>query len=309
MNQRGKRGTVIAAVLMLISIPAVLALADAVSFHLHNRSNGSIISSGQEREYLLYVPRSYDRSKPAPLVISIHGAGGWPVQQMEMSQWNRLAEKERFIVVYPSGTGGAGPRIWHVGPGLSSVAEVRFISDLIDKLEADYNIDPARIYANGLSNGGGMSFLLSCRLSARIAAIGMVGAAQTLPWSACKDPRAVPMIDFHGTADPMAPYKGGSSWVSDVPFPDVSVFAAKWARRNSCASTPIESTVAADVTRREYTNCADNASVVLYTIHGGGHTWPGGPPLPEWFCGRTSHSIDATSLMWSFFRAHRLGGK
>jgi polyhydroxybutyrate depolymerase len=67
--------------------------------------------------------------------------------------------------------------------------------------------------------------------------------------------------------------------------------------------------VAADVTRREYPKCADDAAVVLYTIKAGGHTWPGGKPLPEWFVGRTSHSIDATSQMWAFFREHQLRGK
>jgi polyhydroxybutyrate depolymerase len=69
---------------------------------------------------------------------------------------------------------------------------------------------------------------------------------------------------------------------------------------------PVDSVVAADVTRLEYTKCADDAAVVLYTIKGGGHTWPGGHPLPEWFVGPTSDRIDASSLMWAFFRAHRL---
>ena len=62
----------------------------------------------------------------------------------------------------------------------------------------------------------------------------------------------------------------------------------------------------ADVTRREYTHCANNATVALYTIHGGGHTWPGGKPMPEWMLGHTSQSIDATSQMWAFFREHQL---
>ena len=227
---------------------------------------------------------------------------------MNLSEWNRLADSQGFIVVYPSGLGGLGPRIWHVGAERGLPRDVKFISELIDKLEADYNIDPSRIYANGLSNGGGMSFVLSCRLSDRIAAVGMVGAAQTLPWSWCSDPKPVPMISFHGTADPMVPYTGGTSWVHG-PFPDVSKWTANWARRNRCGPRPIESAVAADVTRREYTNCADDAAVVLYTIRGGGHTWPGGEPMPEWFVGPTSRSIDATSQMWSFFREHPLRRK
>jgi len=294
---------VIVAVVAIISLPALLALAEAVSFHLRNRSDSFLVSSGVEREYIVYVPKSYDRAKPAPLVISLHGAGGWPRQQMKLSGWNELADHEGFLVVYPSGTTGGGPRVWRMG-GEGETRDVRFISDLIDELRKTYNIDPRRIYANGLSNGGGMSFILSCRMPDRIAAVGLVGAAQLAPWSSCADDHAVPMIDFHGTADSMAPYDGGSSWVVTVPLPSVPRWAANWARRNRCAPDPIDSEVKADVLRREYTRCADNASVVLYTIRGGGHTWPGGQQLPEWFAGRTSTSIDATREMWSFFAAH-----
>src|SRR5471030_924979 len=155
----------------------------------------------------------------------MHGAGGWPVQQMELSRWNRMADEHGFIVVYPSGIESAGPRVWHMG-GDGLMRDVRFISELIDKLEAAYNIDPSRIYANGISNGGGMSFVLSCTLSSRIAAVGMVAAAQTLPWSWCTDQRAVPMIAFHGTGDPMVPYNGGATWIARESFPDVPTWAA-----------------------------------------------------------------------------------
>jgi polyhydroxybutyrate depolymerase len=303
------RTRVVGAVLILFSLPVVLALSEALSFHIRNRNNGSIVSSGQKREYLLYVPRSYDRSKATPLVISMHGAAGWPTQQMNLSEWNRLAESQRFIVIYPSGIEAGGPRVWHVSRGPGLVRDVRFISELIDKLQAAYNIDPARIYANGFSNGGGMAFVLSCALSDRIAAVGMVGAAQTLPWSWCTENRAVPMIAFHGTADPMALYNGGQSWVAPRPFPAVPTWTASWARRNRCRPNPVESAVAADVTRREYVNCADDAGVVLFTIHRGGHQWFGGQPLPEWFVGPDSRSIDATRQMWEFFRAHRLPRK
>jgi polyhydroxybutyrate depolymerase len=184
--------------------------------------------------------------------------------------------------------------------------DVRFISDLIDTLKAAYNIDGARVYADGLSNGGGMAFVLSCTLSDRIAAVGMVASAQLLPFDWCTDQRAVPMIAFHGTADRTVPYHGGKSWVAPVAFPDMPTWAADWARRNQCRPNPVESLVAADVTRLEYSDCADDAAVVLYTIREGGHSWPGGGPLPEWLVGPTSRSIDATSQMWAFFREHRL---
>lgn len=302
-----KKGrNVIAAVLILISLPAVLVAIEWVSFHVRNRSNGSLVSSGREREYLLYVPRSYDRTRPAPLVISMHGAGGWPVQHRDLSLWNRLADEHGFIVVYPAGTAGSGPRTWRVGPGPALMKDVRFISELIDTLQASYNIDARRIYANGLSNGGGMSFVLSCTLSDRIAAVGLVGSALTLPWTWCKDERSVPMIAFHGTDDEFTPYDGGKSFVTPGTLPSIPRWTANWARRNRCGPEPVDSAVAAGVIRREYTNCAGDASVVLYTIRGGGHTWPGGQDLPEWFAGRTSRSVDASREMWAFFSKHPL---
>jgi polyhydroxybutyrate depolymerase len=300
------RRTPVVAALVLIGLPVVVAAIEAVSFYAVNRNNGTIVSSGRQREYLLYVPPSYDRTRATPLVISMHGAGIWPAAQMSISQWNRVADRHGFVVVYPSGIGGDGPRVWRVGPGPALSEDVRFISDLIAALEADYNIDPARIYANGLSNGGGMAFALSCTMSDRIAAVGMVGAAYTLPWNWCTDPRPVPMIAFHGTADRMTPYGGGRSAVARDPFPSIPAWTASWAQRNRCGPSPIESVVAADVTRIAYTDCADAAPAVLYRIQGGGHTWPGGGELPEWFAGFTSRSIDATSEMWAFFLDHPL---
>ena len=295
------RNGIVAAVLSVLSLPPLLALVEAVSFRIDNRNNGAIISAGQKREYLLYVPKSYDATRPTPLVISIHGAGGWPVQQMRLSGWNRVADREGFIVVYPSGIATRGPRIWHQDAG-----DVAFISQLIDKLAASYNIDRTRIYANGMSNGGGMTFTLSCRLPDRIAAVGVVGGAQIAPWKSCGDRTAVPMITFHGTADPMALYNGGSSWVVADALPAIPTWVANWAKRNRCDTKPIDSAVAADVTRREYSHCADGSEVVLYSIIGGGHTWPGGEPMPEFFAGTTSRSVDATRVMWEFFSAHPL---
>lgn len=300
------RKMVIVAVLALINLPVALVLTEAVWFQASNRSNGSFISSGEKREYLLHVPKSYDRTKPTPLVISMHGAGLWGAAQKETSEWNQVAQAQRFIVVYPSGAEGAGPRVWNVNHGPGLMRDARFISELIDTLQAAYNIDATRIYANGLSNGGGMAFALSCTLSDRIAAVGMVAAAQTLPWKWCTEQRAVPMIAFHGTHDPVVPYNGGTTWVSPRPFPDVPKWTANWAERNRCARHPVDSVVATDVARRAYTSCAEGAAVVLYTVQGGGHTWPGGKPLPEWLTGTTSYSIDATSQMWSFFREQQL---
>jgi polyhydroxybutyrate depolymerase len=307
MSER-RRG-VLGLVLMLISLPTLLALSQAVSFYTTNRSNGTIMSSGLAREYLLHVPTNYDRTKPTPLVISLHGGALWPAAQRRIDRWDRVADAHGFILVYPSGVSGRGPRAWSAGrePGLTR--DVRFISDLIDTLRAAYLIDTARIYASGLSNGGGMAFALSCRLSERIAAIGVVSTAIFLPWSGCGAGRAVPLVVFQGTADRAIPYHGGTSWVAPDVFPDVPAWTARWAVRNRCDLTPVERGVAPDVVRIEHPDCAGHSAVVLYRIEGGGHTWPGGEPLAEWFVGRTSQGIDATGVMWQFFREHPLATK
>ena len=300
------RRLVLVATLALLALPVILVPIEAASFYFRNRSNGFIVSSGRTREYLLYVPPSYDRSKPTPLVISLHGATLWGAAQKEMSQWNRVADREGFIVVYPTAARAGSPRVWRATSGPLLSTDVTFIADLIDTLEAAYNIDPARIYANGLSIGAGMSFVLSCTLSSRIAAVGMVSGAQFLPGSSCTDPRPVPMVTFHGTADPMAPYGGGKKWIAPSAFQNIPMWTANWAERNRCAPDPTDFAVAANVTRRTYTGCANDASVVLYTIHGGGHDWPGGQPQLRWLCGPTSYGIDASTEMWSFFREHPL---
>lgn len=304
-DTRPRRGTALGVALLLINLPLGVAAVAAMRFYAAYGSTGSIVTSGRTRDYTLFVPAAYDGSRPVPLVVSLHGAGLWGAAQREISRWDAVAEREGFIVVYPSGTGRAAPKVWRVSRGAGLERDVRFISDLIDTLSARLNIDQARIYANGLSNGGGMSFVLSCRLSHRIAAVGMVGAAYTLPFHWCEDRRPVPAIMIHGTADPVTRYAGGKSWVAPRPFPSIPGWAAHWARRNRCARGPVDSQVAPRVVRRLYDDCAAGADVVLLAIQGGGHTWPGGRRVPAWLAGRHTDDIDASSVMWTFFRVHR----
>lgn len=298
-------------VAVVVGLPLLGGLIAVAWISALDRTNGSIVSSGVEREYLLHVPESYDPAAPTPLVISLHAGATWPAHQSNLTRWNRQADREGILVVYPAGNpqllGVA--RIWHSfepGPGLER--DVRFVADLIDELQAAYAVDPARIYVDGMSNGGGMAFVLSCALSDRIAAVGLVAPAQSLPSDWCRDARPVPMLAFHGTADELAPYDGGPMGDPFNPvrrvFPAVRGFVADWAERNRCAADPVESPVAHDVTRLEYRDCAEGAGVALYTLRGGGHSWPGGKPPPEWRVGPTNTSIDATAAMWEHFREH-----
>lgn len=306
------RQIVLGAAFVVVGVPVLLVLFGvgvlyAVFYHPNRTSAtaGTIVSSGRTREYLLYVPKSYDRGRPTPLVISLHGAMLWPSSQMYLSRWNRVADEHGFLVVYPAGP-GAGPRAWFMeGKATPSrMPDVVFISELIDTLEASYNIDPARIYADGFSNGGGMAFALSCTLADRIAAVGMVSAARSLDWAWCPAHRPVPSIAFQGTADPLVPFDGGRTPAGPDVFPSVRGFTATWARRNGCAPNPVAATIAPGVERLEYGNCRGDAGVVLFTLEGGGHQWPGGERLPEFLLGPCRRSVDATSEMWAFFREH-----
>jgi polyhydroxybutyrate depolymerase len=287
----------------VIGIPMLLILTGIGWYLYSDRTNGSIVSSGKTRDYLLYVPESYDPTRPASLVISMHGTALWPALQRNISNWNDVADEHGFIVVYP-GAMGRPQRKWQLSfsPGPGDRLEVHFISDLIDSLEEAYNIDPSRIYIDGLSAGGIMALAVGCLLPNRIAAIAAVVAA--LPNDYCDDPRPIPLVTFHGTADPIYPYEGGATWAVSEPVESVSSWVSKRARQNECAPIPAEVRVSADVLRQDYRDCT--SSLVHYIVDGGGHQWPGGKQFPEWMAGPAVKDIDATRIIWRFFSQHQL---
>ena len=221
----------LAAVLLCITLPGIVASVEGMAFYAKNRGNGVIVVGEQARGYLLHLPRHHDPSRPTPLVISLHGGGLWGAAQRDISRWNELADREGFIVVYPSGVGRASPRSWDTHPGAERNNDLRFLTQLIDTLTAQYNVDPARVYVNGLSNGGGMTFALSCAAAERIAAVGIVAGALFEPWGACIKAPPVPVIVFHGTDDTAAPYEGGTTWVAPWPMPNIPQWVGRWAER------------------------------------------------------------------------------
>ena len=138
------RKIVIRAVLVLIGLPIVLVLILFGFFYSvfyfpnwTSATTGTIVSSGEKREYLLYVPKSYDRTKPTPLVITLHTSMSWDSSALAISQWNLVADENGVIVVYPEGT-GFGPKSWEMtgSETPSHMPDVIFMSQLIDKLEA-----------------------------------------------------------------------------------------------------------------------------------------------------------------------------
>lgn len=269
-------------------------------------SEHTLVSGGQERAYLLYIAESYDATRPAPLVLSLHGFASNPRQQAEFSQWDEIADAHGFLLVFPRGTGR--PLRWNAGENwrqLGAAADdVGFIQDLIGALQSDLCVDAGRIYVNGLSNGGGMSHRLVCELSDLIAAAGMVAGAYPPLDEACQSQRPVPIITFHGTEDRIVPFDGANSF--GFAFPPVEAWARAWAVRNGCDLTPASIAPVGDVSGLRYGDCDSDAEVVLYVVEGGGHTWPGGLPLPEIIAGHTTRDISASAVMWDFFEAHPL---
>lgn len=288
----------------LLTITVITSILGVYLVAQINRSDGEIETSEGTRKYLLHVPESYNETQPTPLVISIHGFAEWPAHQMQISHWNEMADEENFIVTYPRGTDF--PLRWRTNGFGDSLLDVEFIDKLITELENEYNIDPHRIYVNGLSNGGGMSFQLVCKLSERIAAFGGVAGAYVVSWEDCNPARPVPAIIFHGTADPIVPFEGGPSHSFDVPFVNIPEWVRQLAERNGCGLPAFEMPTQGEVDGYQYRNCENGADVDFYIINGGGHSWPGGDPLPRWIVGETTDDINATRLMWDFFKEHPL---
>lgn len=296
-------------VVLFVCVMVVVGAVGVVAWQVADRVNGHLVSSGERREYLLHVPGSYDASTPVPLVITLHGFAQWPANQAYVSQWNKLADEEGFIVVYPSGTGF--PKRWRASWDESDPQavdkEVQYFKDLLDQLSRDYKIDPEQIFVNGLSNGAGMALRLACELPERVAAIGGVAGAYLVDLGGC--PGGVPGIFFHGKADPIVPFEGGPSERFAMPFPNIANFVDDYAQLNHCEPGAQVFLTQGNVSGASYEGCELGADVVFYTITDGGHTWPGGRALPKRITGKTSDELDATRLMWDFFVEHSAAKK
>ena len=271
----------------------------------------SISVGGIERIYLLHLPFSYDHKRQLPLVIVLHGGGGNGENIARMSKMSEKADKDGFITVYPYGSGRFRERLltWNAGNCCGyaldhKIDDVSFIRVLIEELERNLRIDPKRIYAAGISNGGKMSYVLACKLSDKIAAIAPVAGSMEHP--ACNPSQPVSVIIFHGTDDEHILYEGGkpkkqadSHERVDSP---VSFAVSYWVKNNKCSTRPTRKELG-NVLIETHADGDRRTAVVLYTIKGGKHSWPGG--TRGWIFGdEPTQEISATDLMWEFFKHH-----
>jgi polyhydroxybutyrate depolymerase len=243
-------------------------------------------SDGRERSYRLFVPQSYDASKALPLVLDMHGSGGTAERQAGNSRFEALAAKEGFVVA--SLQAGAEGNRWNVPVTAERPNDVQYASDVIDHVAARVCTDLERVYATGFSGGARMSSLLACRLNDRIAAIAPMAG---LRWPGPCAGRAIPVLTFHGLADPQNTYDGhvearGLEWLESVPDA-----LDGWARHNRCRGEAIVDDPPGPLATLSYRDC--RAEVRLVRIDGLVHAWA-----------RTE--VDATAEMWSFFKKHSL---
>lgn len=273
---------------------------------------------GYEREYLVHAPKGIDSGQSLPLIFVIHGGGGKAEKMsgMMFHRFNQLADRDKFIVVYPQGI----EKSWNDGRNSDAifsqkhdVDDLGFFSKLIDKMISEYPVDPERVFATGISNGGFMSFQLGCNLSHKIRAIAPVTAqlSETLQ-NDCERDVPVSLMIINGTNDPLVPYDGGVVRAFGKNRGNILSTAATiayWKDQIGCTATPIEKTFpnrnpndGTRVISYTYDNCQNNNQVVLYKIEGGGHTWPGGMQyLGERLVGKTSRDINACDEIWQFF--------
>ena len=264
-------------------------------------TNSSFMNQGLQRDYSLYVPASYNGSTAVPLILNFHGFGGNGLQQYASSGFKSVADTAGFIFVSPTGTPLApvGLNHWNVGgwTATSTIDDVNFASALIDTLLANYNIDPTRIYATGLSNGGVFSNRLACQLGNRIAAIASVAGTFTPQMqSGCNPVDPTPVLQIHGTTDGVVPYDGTTGNGGMI---SVDTILDYWVTHNNCSTTPtitpvpdINTADGSTVEHIVYANGANNVSVELFKITNGGHDWPG-----------TNGNMDINSAVeiWKFF--------
>ena len=269
-------------------------------------------SGGTMRTFRVYIPAIYDGQTPRPMVINFHGNTQTATGFENVTNFRGIADTANFILITPNGT--VNPQFpqsqqgWSTFTCCSTVDDVVFVSDLIDTLADQYNIDHARIYASGFSNGGFMVYDLACKLSERIAAVASVaGTMITSRIQSCNPKRVVPVMAIHGTFDANVPFSGGLIAFADT-LASVNAVLGFWAGFDGCSTTPVITNLpnintndGSTVQQHLYPDCGDGSSVEFLKVILGNHSWPGWP-------GNANQDIKAEVEIWRFFSQHDLNG-
>jgi len=262
-----------------------------------NTNAQTIVHDGMNREYILYVPNSYDGTSSIPLLLNFHGFGGSASQFMQEADMRSLAEADTFILVYPQGSCLDGSSHWNPcptgGDNKSTADDVGFVEAMISEISSQYNLDMERIYAAGYSNGGMMAYGLANYKSDLIAAVASVSGTMLN----CTGPTSHPMpvVHLHGTSDGVVSYNGSNDWNS------VQSTLDYWINFNNTVSTPIvniDNTGAMAIEHYVYDQGDNSVSVEHYKYIGGDHVWYNEPYQGQ----------NASNLVWSFMSKYDING-
>ena len=262
-----------------------------------NTNAQTLVHDGMNREYILYVPNSYDGTSSIPLLLNFHGFGGSASQFMQEADMRSLAEADTFILVYPQGSCLDGSSHWNPcptgGDNKSTADDIGFVEAMISEISSQYNLDMERIYAAGYSNGGMMAYGLANYKSDLIAAVASVSGTMLN----CTGPTSHPMpvVHLHGTSDGVVSYNGSNDWNS------VQSTLDYWINFNNTVSTPIvniDTTGGMTIEHYVYDQGDNSVSVEHYKYIGGDHVWFNEPYQGQ----------NASNLVWSFMSKYDNNG-
>jgi len=269
----------------------------------------TLVHDGLTRMYRVHVPPGYSPSKPTPMVLSFHGGGGNMDYQADDKYYGLVSKSDRtgYILVFPNGyspvksgkfaTWNAG--ICCAGARDKNIDDVGFVREMIKNLRSQLNIDPKRIFANGMSNGALLSHRLACEMSDTFRAIASVAGSDAT--KTCTPTAPISILEIHAKDDDVVLFNGGAGRDTAMlgNFVSVSETVARWVRRNSCNPAPKRVLETAGAYCESYTECRGNVEVKLCVTDSGGHSWPGGRKVRTGEPGSTA--ISANDVMWDFF--------
>jgi polyhydroxybutyrate depolymerase len=250
---------------------------------------GTINHDDLERSYIIHFPEDKDVDTPMPLLIALHGAGSNGADFEKLTGFDQLADRERFVVVYPDTTSSRGRQwnsMWNWG---GEPDDSGFLSELIDSLINKYSLDPNKVFVTGHSVGAFMAYRLANEYPDKIAAIaangGLVGIKKL------KDGSPVSILHIHGKDDSRIPLTG----MPQYSYPSVEEGLGWWVERNNCATVPETSRMNKNITVKKWKATGGAGDVVLYLIDGFGHDWPKAT---------NAAGIDVSAVIWEFFQNH-----
>lgn len=283
---------------------------------------GIIYVDGVLRTYEVRLPAAYESNENMPVIIDLHGTYSTIAEHKTFSDFDDIAEANNIIVVWPQALEFTAcdndiySSRWNAN-FVESPNDIGFIDALIDRIIADYKVNPKRIYVDGLSNGGFMAYSLACALSGKIAAIASVAGTMTNNlMGTCNPIRTVPVLEIHGTADQICDYDGYNAGCEGHAA-SVDDLIAFWRSKNGCNTTydeisydDLDATDGCTARILTYQGC--NNTVKLVIIDGGGHFWPGSEAFADFYAGYSSvlkpwnFDIEAGQVIWDFFKEHSL---